>query len=216
MTAFRPISPPEATKLIEAAQVGVDAEQLIADLAEAGLVRGYARLVKREGSAQPAVRDARIPPDLWGRIIREGRVREVYATGTVRLHDGAGETSVIGIRFDEQSIRSAASAHGQAPAEPSPYPVPTERKAHASLPTGAVEPHTLKVIAASDSLPRRKPMVEIPDGAMSLTVLEAAAALRIGKTTVYRLANEGLLEMRKIGGRSVVTVASIKERLGTE
>lgn len=43
-----------------------------------------------------------------------------------------------------------------------------------------------------------------------ITVNEAAEALRIGRTTVYRLIREGQLGTVQIGSRRLVTVASVR------
>lgn len=44
---------------------------------------------------------------------------------------------------------------------------------------------------------------------IAYTVPEACAALGIGRTNLYKIAGEGRLDLRKVGGRTLVTAASI-------
>ena len=48
-----------------------------------------------------------------------------------------------------------------------------------------------------------------------LTVSKTVKAAGFGKTTTYKLINEGKLTAVKVGRRTLVTVASIKALLGT-
>ena len=48
-----------------------------------------------------------------------------------------------------------------------------------------------------------------------LTVSNTVKAAGFGKTTTYKLINEGKLTAVKVGRRTLVTVASIKALLGT-
>lgn len=45
---------------------------------------------------------------------------------------------------------------------------------------------------------------------LSYNVPEALAALGIGRTSLYKLAGEGKLDLRKVGGRTLVTAASLQ------
>lgn len=45
---------------------------------------------------------------------------------------------------------------------------------------------------------------------IAYTVPEAMAAIGIGRTFLYRLASEGRLDLRKVGGRTLVTAASLQ------
>jgi len=47
------------------------------------------------------------------------------------------------------------------------------------------------------------------DDKIAYTVPEALAAIGIGRTNFYKLAREGKIDLRKIGGRTVVTAASL-------
>ncbi len=46
---------------------------------------------------------------------------------------------------------------------------------------------------------------------ITVSISEAAKALGIGRSTTYELINEGKLHAIKLGRRTLVTVASIKE-----
>lgn len=44
---------------------------------------------------------------------------------------------------------------------------------------------------------------------IAYTVPEALTAIGIGRTNLYKLAKEGKLDLRKVGGRTLVTAASL-------
>jgi len=46
--------------------------------------------------------------------------------------------------------------------------------------------------------------------ALTVSIVDAAKALGLGRTTIYMLIKSGRLEARKIGGRNLVTVESIR------
>jgi len=48
VSAFRPISPKSALRLLDAAQIRADTQRMLVDLAVAGAVKGYARLIERK------------------------------------------------------------------------------------------------------------------------------------------------------------------------
>lgn len=47
-------------------------------------------------------------------------------------------------------------------------------------------------------------------GKLAYTVDEGCAALGIGRTKFYLLASEGKIDLRKVGGRTVATAASLR------
>jgi len=51
------------------------------------------------------------------------------------------------------------------------------------------------------------------DGPTFITLNEAQEALRCGKTRIYELGEEGRLELRKFGRRTLVTERSVKQVL---
>jgi excisionase family DNA binding protein len=201
MTAFRPISPSAALSMIETTDV--DARIILADLAEAGLVKGYARLLKIAGpSGEREVRDSRLGQDIWSMIIAEGKVADVFSTNTVRLTrqrpEGPVNVTAIGIRFEEKSIAAAAAEHGFNLSLPAPTPAPANISSRAVAPQPDIE---------TRSSPIRR---QIPEGALQLTIADAMAILAIGKTTLYKLVGDGELVMKKTGGRSHITAESVR------
>lgn len=184
----------------------VDARTLLADLAEAGIIKGYARLLKR-GLVES--RDCRIPRDVWGQIIAHQKVDDVFTKHSMRIApDGepAGDQGIaaLGIRFEEKSIAAAALQHGLLSRELSAEP----ESAPTNMPNVAV--------AEEEDAPATPPRAKaaprlVPEGALQLTVDETMAALGIGRTTLYKLIGEGQLVMKKTGGRSHITAQSIRE-----
>ncbi|MCR5872290.1 MULTISPECIES: helix-turn-helix domain-containing protein [unclassified Sphingomonas] len=198
-------------QLLEDADTGLDCAQLLADLAEAGRVKGYARLVEVSGVGRPTseVRDGRIDRAVWKRIVAEDKVASIYSTGSVRLGgdtDPSGAISVLGIRFDEKSVKAAAVEHGRS----KPASLPAERTAKPVVQVHPAEPVAEVVQAvAVEERPRRI----LPDDAVAMSVDEASAALGISRGTVYKLMDTGTLESKKVGGRRLVSAASVRALL---
>ena len=48
-----------------------------------------------------------------------------------------------------------------------------------------------------------------PDGAIALTIQDAARLIGTSRSGIYRLANEGTLTPRKLGGRTVILRADL-------
>jgi excisionase family DNA binding protein len=209
VSAFQPISPRAAIQLLEDADTGLDCAQLLADLAEAGRVKGYARLVEVSGVGRPTseVRDGRIDRAVWKRIVAEDKVASVYATGSVRLGcdtDPAGAVSVLGIRFDEKSVMAAAVEHGRA--EPPSQPAKTSSATR-------MQPAPAEVEAATAATVEQRPRRTVPDDAVAMSVDEAAAILGVSRGTVYKLMDAGTLDSKKVGGRRLVSAASVRALL---
>jgi excisionase family DNA binding protein len=211
MSAFQPISPSAAVELLEDADTGLDCAQLLADLAEAGRVRSYARLVEVSGVGRQTseVRDGRIERAVWKRIVAEDKVAGVYATGSVRLGcdtDPAGAVSVLGIRFDEKSVMAAAVEHGRS--KPAFRPAKLKAKPVAQVQHAEPVAEVVQAVAVEER-PRRI----LPDGAVAMSVDEAAAVLGVSRGTVYKLMDTGALESKKVGGRRLVSAASVRALL---
>ena len=49
---------------------------------------------------------------------------------------------------------------------------------------------------------------------LAYSVAEACEATTIGKTGIYRLINEGRLETRKIGKRTLIPASSLRKLIG--
>ncbi len=211
MSAFQPISPRAALELLEAADVGLDCARLLVDLAEAGLVKGYARLVETAvpGQATSEIRDSRIARTIWKRIVAEDKVADLYAAGSVRLGaDGgpAGSVSVLGIRFEEKSVRTAAVQHGAERPPLSPHP-----KSPAPVQTRSASP-----VAAAPEVPAQDlaaPRRTLAPDAVGASVTDAAAVLGLSRGTIYKLIDAGTLESKKVGARRLVSADSIRALL---
>lgn len=202
MTAHCPIPPAAAVAMLD--HCDINAQSLIADLAEAGLIKAYARLLNiSDGDAPSEVRDSRIPRHIWRKIIERGKVDDVFSKGSVRLSYYEGNnlvsTTVIGIRFDDKSISAAAIQHGHsinATASKPPAQTFVASIGTSKFPESVVE-----------SMRKQSPLEK---GALQLTITETMAALGIGRTFLYTLVKEGLLELKKTGGRSHITAESIR------
>ena len=55
-----------------------------------------------------------------------------------------------------------------------------------------------------------------PTAPMCVPINEAARLLSIGRTSVYELLKTGELRSRKVGNRTLVTMASIREFVGED
>ena len=219
MSAFRPISPQAAVQILDAADVGINADARLLDLAVAGIVKGYARLIETDTPGKPhqEVRDSRIGRDLWRRIVHDNKTPDVYSAGSVHLEavgDAAamGRTSVIGIRFDAKSVHAAATDHG------SIAPLPPLVKATCSdtrpAPTPPIAAPTENAQAPLPPV-TRPPLIE--EGAVSISIEDAAAAIGVSRGTIYNWIAQGRLIAPKIGNRRLVSVDSIRALLkGTD
>ena len=208
MSAFRPISPRAAVQILEDADVGVDAALLLVDLAAAGVVKGYARLIESGASASAAVevRNKRIDRVIWKEVVSEQVADQVYAVGSVRL--SASGTSVIGIRFDEKSVRAAAARHGEIPEEPAASIKVVQIKP-ASLPPEPVSKPVEAIAPKEVASARPAPILDA--SRVSLSVAEAAGVLGLSRGTIYKLLDDGQLGSVKIGGRRLVNADSVRE-----
>lgn len=121
MTAFVPISSAGARQILKGISE-IDEGQFLSAFVEAGPVRAYAAVIETlsaEGG-RTEVRDGRIPPMLWRRIVAEGKLQQVLASGSVRL-DGDGlvggrpAVMITGVRFNEANVRHVANQHGPTP-----------------------------------------------------------------------------------------------------
>ena len=216
MSAYNPISPRAAVQLLKSADVGVDCERLLADLAEAGSVKGYARLVETmlPGQAATEVRDGRIPRAIWKRVGAEDKVAEVYTAGSVRLGhddgDASGRVSVLGIRFDERSVRAAAAEHGRAlsPVQRAPAGVPTPKAAPQATPA----PPSVSTPAPALPPASRRALAE---DTVAVSIDDAAALLGLSRGTIYKMIDAGTVVSKKVGGRRLVAADSLRALLPT-
>ncbi|HEX7782132.1 MAG TPA: hypothetical protein VF509_04945 [Sphingobium sp.] len=212
MTAFRPISPAAALSIF--GESDLDVRALLADLADAGVVKTYARVLEQQDSdGQRESRDTKLPRSVWRQIIDGGKIGDVFSTGSVRLSassEGGTQTTIvaIGIRFDDKSVLAARADHCDTFA-----PSATDIPQRSSAPSFQPEPEASIETAAPPPPARRVLPASIPDGALQLSIDRTAAVLGVGRTTVYKMIAEGQLNMNKTRGRSHVTVESIRNHL---
>ncbi len=217
MSAFKPIPPCSATEMFELNPA--EGLRIIADLAEAGLVKAYARMIERVQpcGSRESVRDKRIAPEMWRRINSEGKTSDVL-TGTVRLEGspefgGGPKITLIGIRFDPVSLRKAAEDHG-ADHVATVSSVSEAKPAKVNPPRQAEDTHldsTSAPPAPRSSAPRYVPA---PSNASLLKVEQAMGLLNMGRTKLYDLVKSEDLELVKIGAASRITRDSIERFLG--
>ncbi|KQN19455.1 hypothetical protein ASE86_13375 [Sphingomonas sp. Leaf33] len=216
MKAFNPISPAQAASLIEAAGIS-DPMTFLADNAIAGLVKGYARWTERlqPNGTREEIRDKRIAPDLWRRIVAEGKVADV-CNGTVRL-DGSTEFgggpkyTIVGIRFDDVSLLQLVAEHGNRPRRKN------ELQRDRSGPAASEQLAAVKSPLEPERKARRS-LIPSAEGvsldAPSLTVKETQAVLRCGRTKVYDLLGAGKLVRQPNSVGTRITTVSVKAAAG--
>jgi excisionase family DNA binding protein len=219
VTAFCPISPAAAVQILDAASVGAEHQRLLADLAMAGVIKAYARLIESDvrGGARAEVRDSRIDRSIWRRIVGEDRTADIFATGSVHLGgQGYGErVSVIGVRFDASSVTAAASDHGLVPppsiagsrasksrAAPRQTVLPLDGAAEEAVAEGSE--------ASPQESARPKPRAALDPNAVALSKREAADVLGVSLGTVNNLIKRGDLVAKKVGRRVLVQANSIR------
>lgn len=191
--------------MVQAAGVE-DAAKLIRDYAAAGLVKTYAELQVRIAAdgARTSVRRGAVPAELWDRMVDEGADGDAWTGGTVRLVGseligGMPAVHVTGLSFnpahvqrlvDQQLPTSLAAARVQKAAL---SPTSSEE-------TADPQPTTARYAGPDASA--------IPANAILCTVKQAGEALGFGRTKVNELMKTGLLERRRVGSSTRITLES--------
>ena len=217
MNAHTTITPMKAAQIVEAAGIE-DAQTIIADFTAAGLVKAYALAIETIDArgASTCVRGATMPVDLWQRVILDGIVADVWASGTFRLAGselvgGAPAAVVTGITFNAKHIDWLIAHH-----EGARLSRRRKRKAPAApvVSTEAVD----EVVEANADVPpsrRKADPAAIPPGALLATMEQAEAALGVSRGTIYNLIKRRKLVRAETGLRSVsIEVASIRAFAG--
>ncbi len=209
----------KAVQLVEAAGIE-DAQTIISEFAAAGLVKAYALVIEtidaRGGST--TVRGATVPTELWQRVILDGIIADVWASGTFRLAGseligGAPAAVVTGITFHPKHIDWLISHHDG---------VPHRRRGKRKAPaTAAVVPPAGVVSPASvtQPAPQKQRITDtsaIPSGALLASVDQAMKATGLSRGTINNLIKRGTLVRAPTGLRSVsIEVASIRALVGS-
>lgn len=200
MAAFRSITPEQAIHLAEAAGVS-DPHRIIMDFAAAGVVKAYSLVSETllaTGKGK-VVRGGSIAADVWKRIQSEGQSDAIWVGGTTRLAadtpKGLPEVHITGVTFSEASLQRLIEHQG-GNAPPLTMPVDTTKPEQPAGETASVH--------------RSPSPAAIPSGAVTVTVKQTMAALGLGRTKVNELMNDGRLVRKKIDGRTLIEVDSIR------
>ena len=209
MTAFNPISAGTAASLIESTGIS-DGMLLIANLAEAGLVKAYASYMEKvqPSGVREVVRNKRIEPQMWRRIIQEGKVADL-SSGAVRLEGssefgGGPKTTLIGVRFSPDCVAQAAREHALQTA-----PVVKMLTPPLLDPGNAASKLNVE---ASAPIEQARP-IRLSECTDLLSIDETAAVLHCGRSKVYALIEAGELDKMKLGKSSRVTRVSVERYL---
>jgi hypothetical protein len=206
----------KAAQIVETAGVQ-DAQTIIADFAAAGLVKAYALAIETiDARGQSAcMRGATVPADLWQRVILDGIIADVWASGTVRLAGselvgGPPAAIVTGITFNAKHIDWLIAHHDG-------VSVPRRRKRKAAAAPAISGPADEADVPAAD-VPSPKPKANpaaIPAGALFASMEQTMLALNKSRGTIYNLIERGQLIRHNDGLRSVsIDVASIRAFAG--
>ncbi len=205
MTAFHPVPPAKAIRLVEAAGIS-NAAQLIRDFAAAGLMKSYALVLEtiEPIGRRTCVRGGAIPTELWQRIVSDGVEDAAWIGGAVRLAGadmigGKPAAFITGIGFNDKDLqRLIEHQQGGAP------------KPAAAKKASIVGVEIVPELQSAKSPKRRPDPSAIPRGALLATVKQVEAALGFGRTKVNELMNQGRLERVAIDGGVRITVESVK------
>lgn len=220
MTAFVPIPAREAAEMVEAAGIP-DARRVLIDSAAAGLVKAYALAIETFDTKGECatVNRALIPRSLLRRMASASEVDNIWSGAAIRLPGseligGTPTVHVTGVGFGQPSLQALIADHGRRPA------VASASNAKAPPTDDARPDEPMPVDAKIEPIPSSQPVrkgpnpAAIPVGAITVTVKVAMAATGLGRTTIDKLMGEGRLERVKVGGRTLITVASIRSLLG--
>ena len=238
MTAFVPISSAGARQILKGISE-VDEGLFLSAFVEAGPVRAYAAVIETlsAGGGRTEVRDGRIPPMLWRRIVAEGKLQQVLASGSVRL-DGDGlvggrpAVMITGVRFNEANVRHVANQHGPTPPPVAAFPVAASAKP--SVKAAAPKPTPSPIVADAPPLitmlvpaapapteakrgPVRSDKKEnirrgLPDDAITVSIAEACEILGVGRTKLNELMKSDL-QIKRIGRSVKIIAQSIRDYL---
>jgi hypothetical protein len=197
--------------MVEAIGVA-DARQFIAAQAAASLVKSYAARIdtKHVGGPRHSVLGAAVASELWERIIEEGVLADVWDGGTVRLSPsdligGRPAVNITGIGFKASDLDRAIEIRRGAP---------VRRPAQVKGPAATQQPSTDEpAMASAPGRQRKAPdLTPLHSGALLLTVRQAGAALAKGRTSIYKMIDEGKLERPE--GETRVTTDSVRRCAG--
>lgn len=154
------------------------------------------------------MRGGKVQPATWKRIIAAGAETHVWSGGIARLPGsgligGDSAIHVTGVAFHPEDIKRLARQ--QQPPPSAKRAVSPASPTRGSDGDAASTPKPIKKQQAPD-------LTALHSGALLLTVNLTMAALAIGRTKVYELINEGVLNRPDGGTR--VTAGSVRKYAG--
>jgi excisionase family DNA binding protein len=212
MSDLQFLLPRALLKAIGPARDGEDVGAVIADLAATGQIVAVADNIDDHRHIDHVPdRNEPISTDLWRRIIHQEKVKDVWDRGTVRLESDVKNhlyyVEIIGIKFEEDHIRSALDQFGLKLSSSKPAAAPANRSAAINASPAPAAP-----IAENDApvRPRNAPSL---NEKLMVTVDQACVTMSLGRTTIYKLIAEGKLVVTKVGGKTLITTESIRNML---
>ncbi|MGB5777579.1 MAG: helix-turn-helix domain-containing protein [Allopontixanthobacter sediminis] len=210
MSLHLPILPEKAIQATEAAGLH-NAKAVLADFAAAGLIKTYAltRETGAVGGSVETVRDAQVPAGMWKRIVAENKVSHAMNGGTIRLEGshlqgGAASVQITGISFSETSLAKVLERYCR-----------TSNRSPSSGPTPSPSLSPVKGSApVADVRKAKKVAPQIKPGDIFASIAQTEQVLGLGRTKVNDMIKQGILDIKKVGRRTLVTVESIERFSG--
>lgn len=212
MSDLQFLLPRALLKALGPARDGEDVGAVIADLAATGQIMAVADHIDdyRHIDHVP-VRNDPISTMLWRRIIHQGKVKEVWDRGTVRLDSDVKNhlyyVEIVGIKFDADHVRTALDQFGLKLLSSEPAAARTNKSAatKTSSPSAASP--------AKNDPPGNPQDITSLDGKLTVSVDQACVSMSLGRTTIYKLIAEKKLVATKVRGKTLITTESIRNML---
>ncbi len=212
MTNAQYLLPRALLKALGPARDGEDVGEVIADLAAAGRIEAIADHIDDHRYIDHVPdRNEPISTELWRRIGYQGKVKDVWNRGTVRLESDVKNhlyyVEIIGIKFEEEHVRFELDRFGLVLSSAKTNKAPVEQ------PVADAIPSPIAPIASAADLPSksRKP-VSLYDK-VTVTIDEAVQLTSLGRTTINARMKAGILVSIKAGRRTLITTDSIRQML---
>lgn len=206
------ILPRALLKALGPARDGEDVGAIIADLASTGQIQAIAEHIDDHRYIDHTPdRNETISEELWRRIGYQGKVKDVWDRGTVRLEGDAKShlsyVEIIGIKFEEAQVRFVLDRFG--------LKLAARKAGGASIiePDAVLAPLDRAVPALTDDTASKARKVPPLDDRLAVTIDDAALMLSLGRTTIYAKISDGSLIAKKVGRRTLITTESIRSIL---
>lgn len=213
MSFHRPILPGKAIELVESRNLDAP-EKLLADYAAAGLIKTYAlmREIRPAGGATKTVRDSKVPPEEWVRIVASDKIMAAFNGGTVQLDGsklpgGLPTIQITGISFSEASVTNILDRYCTDPSVRTSVPPPKQ------IPTNQEQE---REPSPEEQKQTQKAVPPIRAGDLTASIAQTMQATGLGRTKINQLMRKGDLVRTKVGNRALITVESIERLVGTK